>query len=104
MPSVGIISKDVVTKNRISEVLRAKDIDCNYIHSAANFDPEAFDVLMVDLGAPQAELILRMHPRMCIAFGAESESDKEKRKAILGCDRIYKSGEFFKKVLPKFEL
>ncbi|MBD3270773.1 hypothetical protein GF376_04560, partial [Candidatus Peregrinibacteria bacterium] len=69
MKSVGIISNDIVTKNRIGDHLREFDIEYGFIHSAANFDPQAFDLFFVDLSDPSAELVISRCSSKCIAFG-----------------------------------
>ncbi len=103
MSCVGIVSNDVVTKNRICDELRGRGHEVIYVHSAANFDPHEFDVIFVDLESPQAMLILKSQSRKCIGFGpANSQDEKERHQMAqgFGCDRVYKPGEFFKKVLP----
>jgi hypothetical protein len=104
MAVVGIVSQDVVTKSRIAEVLNEKNIETVYVHSAGNFDRDSFDVLMVDLDSPLANLVIKSMAAKCIAFGSSNDEEKLKQAVNLGCDRVYKLGEFFKKVLPQFEL
>lgn len=103
MPMVGIVSKDVITKARIAEQLEAKKIDTVNI-AVSGFDPEGFDLIMVDLEAPQGMLILKNYGYKCIAFGPSDECDRLRRDREIRVDRIYKHGEFFKKILPNFKI
>lgn len=103
MPMVGIVSKDVITKTRIVEQLEAKKIDTVNI-AVSGFDPEGFDLIMVDLEAPQAMLILKNYGYKCLAFGPAEEFERLRRDREIRVERIYKHGEFFKKILPNFKI
>ena len=104
MKIVGIVSNDLMTKNRIIEELGKKKIEAVALHSTINFDPETFDLVLVDLNSPQAFVVLARHASKCIAFGGANDLQNFKKAKSLGCDKIYKNGEFFKKILPGFKL
>lgn len=103
MASIGVVSKDVITKNRIFDALEELGHEVTVIGSPI-FDSAGFDVIMVDLDSPNALLVLKNLAHKCIAFAAANDLDKLAAARETGCERVYKHGEFFKKVLPKFQL
>jgi len=103
MVSVGLVSKDVISKSRIQEVLNEKGYDFTNINNAV-FDASGFDLLIVDLADPIALLVLKSHNYKCIAFGSSNDEARIKAAKMSGCDRVYKHGEFFKKILPNLKI
>ncbi len=103
MSTIGIISRDVVTKDRILEAMKAQGHDAMVVTGAV-FDAGAFDLIMVDLDDSNAMLVLKQHGYKCLAFGGANEEDKLKEARASGCDRVYKHGEFFKKILPDLKI
>lgn len=103
MASVGIVSRDVVSKNRILEVLQEKKYDMTNINTNV-FDGNAFDVIIVDLSDPIALLVLRTYAHKCIAFAASNDEERIKAAKMSGCERVHKHGEFFKKILPELKI
>lgn len=103
MASIGVVSKDVITKTRIFDALEELGHEVAVIGSPV-FDGAGFDVIMVDLDSPNALLVLRNQAHKCIAFASANDMEKLKAAEEAGCDRVYKHGEFFKKVLPKFQI
>lgn len=102
MASIGVISKDVITKTRIFEELEAAGHEVTVITSPL-FDSAGFDLIMVDLDDPTALLVLKNQGHKCLAFAAANDDYKIKAAKEAGCDRVYKHGEFYKKVLPNFK-
>jgi len=103
MQVIGIVSKNVITKNRVMDMLG--DQGCNVLNiGSVNFDPSGFDLILVDLESPMAELVIKNNTYKCLAFGSKDKPDQIERARQLGCERVYKYGEFFKKILPKFKL
>lgn len=102
MASIGLISKDVITKTRIFDALEETGHEVTVITSPI-FDSTGFDLIMVDLDDPTALLVLKHQAHKCLAFAAANDEDKIKAAKMAGCDRVYKHGEFFKKVLPNFK-
>jgi membrane-anchored protein YejM (alkaline phosphatase superfamily) len=103
MKNVGLLSKDVITKTRVLEAMEDQGYQLTIINSSV-FDSSGFDVLMVDLDDPTAMLVLKNHAYKSIAFASANDEDKLKAAKLAGCDRVYKHGEFFKKILPKFKI
>lgn len=101
MANIGLLSKDVITKNRILSELQDQGHEVTIINSAV-FDDTGFDILLVDLDDSMAMLVLKSHAHRAIAFGSANDEDKLKAARMAGCDRVYKHGEFYKKILPKF--
>lgn len=99
MASIGIVSKDVISKSRILEVLNEKNYQGSNINNAI-FDAAGFDLIIVDLDDPIALLILKSVGYKCLAFGSSDDEAKLRAARAAGCDRVYKHGEFFKKILP----
>lgn len=102
MKNIGLLSKDVITRARIQETVEAKGAQLTVIHSSS-FDANAFDLLIVDLDDPAAIVVLKQHGYRCMAFAAAQDSDKIEMAKRAGCDRVYKHGEFFKKILPNYK-
>jgi hypothetical protein len=103
MASVGLVSKDVISKSRIMEVLKEKNYDCTNINHNV-FDAAGFDLILVDLDDPIALLILKDVGYKCISFGSANDEGKLMAAKLAGCDRVYKHGEFFKKILPNLKI
>jgi DNA-binding LacI/PurR family transcriptional regulator len=103
MKNVGLLSKDVITKTRVLEAMEDQGYQLTIINSSV-FDSSGFDVLMVDLDDPTAMLVLKNHAHKSIAFASANDEDKLKAARQAGCERVYKHGEFFKKILPKFKI
>ena len=103
MATVGIISRDVVTKNRILDALKEQGHDAVIITGAV-FDAGAFDLIMVDLDDSNAMLVLKQHGYKSLAFGSANDEAKLKAARAAGCERVHKHGEFFKKILPKLKI
>lgn len=103
MATVGIISRDVVTKNRILEALKEQGHDGVVINGAV-FDGNAFDLIMVDLDDSNAMLALKQHGYKSLAFGSANDEQKLKAAKAAGCERVVKHGEFFKKILPNLKI
>ncbi len=102
MAQIGLLSKDVITKTRIFDELEELGHQVTIISSPI-FDSSGFDLLMVDLDDPMAMLVLKSQAHKCLAFGSADDENKLKAARAAGCDRVYKHGEFFKKILPKFK-
>lgn len=103
MAYIGLLSKDVITKTRVFEALEDFGHQVTMISSPI-FDSSGFDLVLVDLDDPLALLVLKNQAHKCMAFGSANDEDKLKAARQSGCDRVYKHGEFFKKILPKFKL
>ncbi len=103
MANIGLLSKDVITKNRILSELQDQGHEVTIINSAV-FDDSGFDVILVDLDDSLAMLALKSHAYKIVAFGSANDEDKLKAARLAGCDRVYKHGEFYKKILPKFKV
>jgi len=103
MATIGIISKDVITKNRILEAAKEHGYDAMIINEAV-FDANAFDLIMVDLDDSNAMLVLKQHGYKCLAFGSANDEAKLKAARAAGCERVHKHGEFFKKILPNLKI
>ncbi|MCC6643144.1 hypothetical protein IT411_00160 [Candidatus Peregrinibacteria bacterium] len=103
MANIGLLSKDVLTKTRVLETLENQGHRVTMITSPS-FDTAAFDVVLVDLEDSLAQLVLGNYGYKCMAFGSANDLDKLAAAKKLGCDRVYKHGEFFKKVLPNFKI
>lgn len=103
MATVGIISRDVVTKNRILDALKEQGHE-GVVITGAVFDAGAFDLIMVDLDDSNALLVLKQHGYKCLAFGSANDEAKLKAARAAGCDRVYKHGEFFKKILLQLKI
>lgn len=103
MAIAGLVSRDVVSKTRIQEILKEKGIEVFNINNSA-FDGAGFKIIFVDLADPLALLTLRSHAHKCIAFGSANDESKLKAARLAGCDQVYKHGEFFKKILPNFKI
>ena len=104
MKTAGIVCKDPITRSNIIELLAQKGIEAIAIHSAGNFDPEIFDIFFVDLNSAPAFLVLARNTQKCIAFTASGDVHNIQKAKELGCEKVYKNGEFFKKILPNFSL
>ena len=72
--------------------------------SSGVFDGGAFDQILVDLEDPLALLTIKTHGQRCLAFGSANDMSKLKAAEAMGCQKVVKHGEFFKKILPKFVL
>jgi len=103
MAIIGLLSKDVITKTRIFDALEEQGHQITTITSPI-FDSSGFDLILVDLDDPVALLVLKNQAHKCLAFGSANEEDKLKAARLSGCDRVYKHGEFFKKILPKLKI
>jgi hypothetical protein len=103
MANVGVLSKDVITKTRIIEMLEDQGHSVTMINGSM-FDGSAFDQILVDLEDPMALLVIKTHGQRCLAFGSASDMSKLKQAEAMGASRVAKHGEFFKKILPKFVL
>jgi len=103
MANIGLVSQDVITKNRILAELQDQGHEVTIINSAV-FDDSGFDVLLVDLDDSLAGLALKNYAHKVIAFGSANDENKLKAARNAGCDRVYKHGEFYKKVLPHFKV
>jgi hypothetical protein len=103
MANIGLLSKDVITKTRVFEAMEDQGHQVTMITGPV-FDSSGFDLLLVDLEDPVALLLLKNQAHKCVAFGSANDEDKLKAARQSGCDRIYKHGEFFKKILPKFKI
>lgn len=102
MKIVGIVCNDIITRNNIINSLSKKGIKGLSIHSAGNFDPNIFDLLLIDLHSPIGFLILKNSPRKSIAFTSSENLTNISKAREFGCEKIYKYGEFFKEILPQF--
>jgi hypothetical protein len=102
MASIGVVSSDVITKTRIFDSLEDLGHQVTVIASPV-FDGAGFDVIMVDLDSQNALLVLKDQAHKCIAFASANDLDKLEAARQTGCDRVYKHGEFFKKVLPRYK-
>lgn len=102
MASIGLLSKDVITTNRIFSILEGRGHRVTLINSPI-FDSGIFDTLIVDLNDSMALLVLKNHGHKSVAFAAANDDAKIKAAKSAGCDRVFKNGEFFKKILPKFK-
>ncbi len=103
MKDIGVISKDIITKNRIISALKEQDYNVTVINGAI-FDENAFDYILLDLNDPMADLIIKNYAKKIIAFGSASDDKKLKMAKDGGSYRVYKNGEFFKKILLNFKL
>ena len=103
MNVIGIVSNDVITKNRVMDSLGHQGFNVLNI-SSVNFDPAGFDLILVDLESPMGELVLKNHAYKCMAFGSKDKPEQLERARQFGCEKVYKHGEFFKKILPNFTL
>lgn len=103
MATIGIISKDAVTKGRVLDALKEKGYD-GVVITGAVFDANVFDLIMVDLDDSNAMLVLKQHGYKCLAFGSANDEDKLKAARAAGCERVHKHGEFFKKILPQLKI
>jgi hypothetical protein len=102
MASIGVLSKDVITKTRIFDELSGAGHQATVITSPL-FDSAGFDLIMVDLDDPTALLVLKNQGHKCLAFASANDEDKISAARQAGCDRVYKHGEFFKRILPNFK-
>ena len=103
MANIGVISNDVITKTRIFNELKEAGHHATVITSPF-FDSAGFDLIIVDLEAPMALLVLKNYFQKCLAFASASDESKLDAARQSGCTRVYKNGVFFKKVLPNFKL
>ena len=103
MTSIGLLSRDVITKNRIIAELEGQNHQVTIISSPI-FDDSGFQVILVDLDDPMALLVLKSQAHKAIAFGSADDESKLKAARASGCERVYKNGEFYKKILPKFKV
>lgn len=103
MASIGLLSKDVITKNRIISALEGQNHQVTIISSPI-FDASGFEVVLVDLDDSMAMLVLKSIAHKVIAFGSADDESKIKAARQTGCDRVYKNGEFYKKILPNFKV
>jgi hypothetical protein len=102
MANIGLLSKDVITKTRVLEAMEDLGHQVTMINSPI-FDASGFDLLMIDLDDPTAMLVLKSNAHKSIAFASANDEDKLKAARQAGCERVYKHGEFYKKVLPQFK-
>ncbi len=100
MKIIGIISREISTRNRILAALNDQGLEGVIIHSSGHFDLEGFDLFLVDMDAPLADLILKDHASKCIAFGHSNESLNIAHAKKYGCEKIYGTGHFYQKILP----
>jgi hypothetical protein len=103
MSQIGLLSKDVITKTRIFDALEEQGHQVTVITSPL-FDSSGFDLIMVDLADSMALLVLKNQAHKCLAFGSADDEAKIQAAKQAGCERVYKHGEFFKKILPKFKI
>lgn len=103
MANIGLLSRDVITKTRVLETLEEQGHRLTMI-TTSSFDVGAFDMILVDLDDSMAELVLKNYGYKCMAFGSANDGGKLESARKMGCERVYKHGEFFKKILPNFKV